>query len=289
MSVLAIASVLLAGCGGGAAERSGPQPSSPAVSTLSPLPALPSRPPTGKIVADLRQSSRDAAAGRMQVWIGNDTAAPITVTKIVYRDPRLSKVMYGDRLRTNPSQSERGHSLQLPEPDCAAPVTAKPTLTLEYDGRTTRIPVADEIGIVERYVTSRCLELAVAGVARLSWSDQVARDGEVGTLELDIRPPGRPGGVLTIDEINGTPVLGAVGGSSWRPKVIIRSDDEPRRVVLNVIPARCDAHAFAESGGATAFRIHLRLNGKPGQIVLRMTPAGARNAIDFALAACGLE
>lgn len=289
MSVLVVASVLLAGCGGGTTERSGPTLSSPAVSTLSPLPAPPSQPPTGEILADLRQSSRDAAAGRMQVWIGNDTAAPITLTKIEYRDPRLSEVVYGDRLRTNPSQSERGHSLQLPEPDCSAPVTAKPKLTLEYDGRTTRIPVDDEIGIVERYVTARCLEVAVARVAQLSWSDQVARDGEAGRLELVVRPTGRPGGVLAIDEINGTPVLGAVGGSSWRPKVTVNSDDRPSRLALDVIPARCDPHAFAESGGATAFRIHLRLNGKPGQIVLRMTSTGAHNAIDFALAACGFE
>jgi hypothetical protein len=225
----------------------------------------------------------------MQVWINNDTAASITLTKIVYRDSRLSQVVHGDRLRTNPSQSERGHSLQLPEPDCSAPITAKPTLTVEYGGRTTRIPVDDSIGIVERYVTARCLELAVTRVATLSWSDEVRRDGETGELSLVIEPTGRPGGVLAIDEINGTPVLGAAGGPSWRPNLTVRSQDEPRRVVLDVIPARCDAHAFAESGGATAFRIHMRLNGKPGQIVLRMTPTGARNAIDFALAACGLE
>lgn len=286
--MLMVTSAWLAGCGGGTADPES-QPSSPTISTLSPLPPPPSQPPSGRIVADLRQSSRDAAAGRMQVWIANDTAAPITPTKIIYRDPRLSAVVYGDRLRTNPAQSERGHSLQLPQPNCTAPVTAKPVLTVAHDGRSARVPVIDDIGIVERYVTARCLELAVAQVAQLSWSDEVARDGEVGTLELVIRPTGRPDGVLTIEEINGTPVLGAVGGASWQPKVTVNSDDPQSRLPLQVIPARCDPHAFAESGGATAFRIHLRLDGKPGQIVLRMTPAGARNAIDFALAACGLE
>lgn len=289
MSVLVVASVLLAGCGGGTGEQSGPTPSSPAVSTLSPLPALPSTPPTGKIVADLRQSSRDAAAGRMQVWIGNETASPIRITKIVYRDPRFSKVVYGDRPRTNPSQSERGHSLKFPVPDCTAPINAKPTLTLEYDGRSTRIPVDDSIGIVKRYVSSRCLELAVARVAQLSWSERVTADGEGGKLELVVQPTGRRGGVLTIDEINGTPVIGTVGGESWHPKVTVNSDDPTRRIPLDFIPARCDPHAFAESGGATAFPIHLTLNGKPGQLVLRMTPAGARNTINVALAACGLE
>ena len=53
-------------------------------------------------------------------------------------------------------------------------------------------------------------------------------------------------------------------------------------------PTRCDAHAFAESGGATAFKIGLHLDGEPGQITLRMSPTGAANAITFARASCGM-
>lgn len=39
------------------------------------------------LVADLRQSSRDAALGRMQVWVGNPTDADVTPTAIAYVDP----------------------------------------------------------------------------------------------------------------------------------------------------------------------------------------------------------
>ena len=42
-----------------------------------------------------------------------------------------------------------------------------------------------------------------------------------------------------------------------------------------------------ESGGATAFKIGLHLDGEPGQITLRMSIPGAKNAIDFAKASCG--
>ena len=68
----------------------------------------------------------------------------------------------------------------------------------------------------------------------------------------------------------------------------VNGADEPQRIDLPLKPTRCDAHAFAESGGATAFKIGLHLDGEPGQITLRMTPAGAANAINYARASCGL-
>ena len=74
----------------------------------------------------------------------------------------------------------------------------------------------------------------------------------------------------------------------WRPEATIRGTDAPSRIDLPLKPTRCDAHAFAESGGATAFKIGLHLDGEPGQITLRMSPAGAKHAIDFARAACGM-
>ena len=74
----------------------------------------------------------------------------------------------------------------------------------------------------------------------------------------------------------------------WRPDVTVRSDGEPRRIELPVIPARCDGHAFLESGSATAFIVRLHLNGRPGDLVVRMSPAGAANALAFAREACGL-
>ena len=56
-----------------------------------PDPAAAEGPPTGRLVADLRQSSRDAALGRMEVWIGNDTARDLTPTRITYTDPRFRR------------------------------------------------------------------------------------------------------------------------------------------------------------------------------------------------------
>lgn len=284
VSVLGV-SVLAAGCAAESGPASAPS-SSPtsSISTLSPLPMPSMGPPPGEIVADLRQASRDAALNRFQVWIGNGLERDVNPTKILYVDGRFRAPIPGERLRLNPAGSERGYPLALPSrPNCGSNARSG-KVTMEYAGRSVTIPVEDEADVVARYVKTRCFELDVARVASLSFADELHE----GSLVLRIEPSGRPGGSLTIDEITGTPVLTAVGGASWRPDVRVRSTDRSQTVDLPVQPARCDGHAFLESGGATAFRVKLHLNGEPGELVVRMAPAGAAAAIGYAKDECGL-
>jgi hypothetical protein len=303
MAVLALL-IAVAGCGdddppGSAAE---PTPSDTGIPTIT-APPLPEEPPTGTLIADMRQSSRDAAAGRMEVWIDNDTLRDVTPTRVTYRDPRFRTPLKGERLREIPQQSTRGFQFYLPpRPTCGTsndvPATLDDplgTVTVEYDGRTETLEVADETDVAGRYTRARCLEIAIDRVATLSWSDQVTEGdptqtpvGGEGVLGLVLVPTGKPGPQLTIDTVSGTPILSPVGTDAWRPGATISGDDEPLRVPLPLKPTRCDAHAFAESGGATAFKIGLTLDGEPGQITLRMTPEGAANAIAFARASCGM-
>ena len=291
-AVLAV--LVAAGCGG-ASPSAEPSPS-PSISTLTPLPMPDMGPPAGELVADLRQASRDSALGRFQVWIGNGLRREITPTSIRYHDPRFRSSIPGERLRANPADSERGYPLALPpRPRCDVhPRSASPgSVTLALGGRTVRVPVEDEADVVARYVASRCLELAVSEVAALSFADEVPVDGSgrgsVGTLVLVARPTGTTGRVLTIETVGGTPVLTAQGSSVWRPRARVRGDGPVRRIELPVVPNRCDEHAFLESGGATAFIVHLRLGGESGDLVLRMSDAGAADAIRFARDSCGLE
>ena len=287
--------LVVCGCGSSSSPATAPLASpSSSISTLTPLPMPKTGPPAGRVVADLRQASRDAALNRFQVWIGNGLPRDLDPTRIRYRDPRFPDPIPGERLRLNPSGSERGYPLALPSrPVCSGPrAGALGTVTITFAGRTLTVPVEDEADVVERYVASRCLELAVARVAELSFLDAVPADspgeGGVGTLTLVVRPRGTPGGRLRIDSVGGTPVLTPARQSGWRPDVIVHSDGEQRRIELRVIPARCDGHAFLESGSATAFIVRLHLDGRPGQVVVRMSPAGAANALAFAREACGL-
>src|SRR6478609_4840117 len=78
----------LAACSSDDTPTTSPEPS-PSIRTLTPIQLPPKPPPTGKLKADMRQSSRDAAAERMEVWVDNDTAHTIRPTRIVYSDPRF--------------------------------------------------------------------------------------------------------------------------------------------------------------------------------------------------------
>lgn len=264
---------------------------SPSIRTLTAIPLPPEPPPSGTVHADMRQSSRDAAAGRMEVWIDNDTADRIRPTRVVYSDARFRTVLPATRLREIPSQSERGFPIYLPARPACGHEHGRGTIALTYGGRTRTIRVADETDVAGRYTTSRCLEVAIDRVAALSWSDRVPYDGQVGdpsTLTLVVRPTGHDGPTLTIDTVSGTPVLSPVGSDVWRPGVTVHGTDRPSRVALPLKPTRCDAHAFAESGGATAFKIGLHLGDRAGQITLRMSSAGAKQAIDYARTSCGM-
>lgn len=284
----------LAGCGGDdrSAAPSADGSPSPSISTLSPLPMPGLGPPPGEIVADLRQSSRDAAVNRFQVWIGNGLDRDVDPTSIAYVDPRFPEPVAGERLRPNPSGSERGYPLALPpRPDCDDDGT-RGEVSMAYGDREVTLPVEDEADVVARYVETRCFELAVAAVAALSFADEVPVDqpgeGSVGTLVLRVQPSARGDGMLRIDSVGGTPLLTPHGQPVWRPDLAVRAGDPPATVEMPMIPARCDDHVFMESGGATAFRIKLHLNGEPGELVLRMSPAGASAAIGFARDSCGL-
>jgi len=295
---LLLAALLTAGCSAddGPSGRAAGDSPAPAVSTLTPVPLPPEGPPTGRLFADLRQSSRDAALGRMEVWIGNDTARDLIPTRITYTDPRFRRPIPGERPRLAPARSVRGYPLTRPSrPACARRVAAAATparVSVAYAGRTVRLEVTDDNDIVARYVASRCLELAVDRVARIGFANRVPVDrpgeGSTGVLTLVARPTGQPGHTLTIDSVGGTPLLSAAGRSAWAPRARVRGDGPVRRIELPVQPARCDDHVFLEAAGATAFLVGLHLDGRPGRLVVRMEPAGAAAAIAFARASCGL-
>ncbi|WP_435748150.1 hypothetical protein [Nocardioides sp. SYSU DS0663] len=289
-----------AGCSAepGGAEGAVPPPSTRA---LTAAPAPPVEPPSGRLLADLRQSSRDAALDRFQVWVGNDTRTEVVPTRLTYRDGRLRAPIEAERLRPVPAGSERGYPLALPaRPRCGAR-PARPTLVVEHGDARTTVPVDDPVDVVGQWVRRRCLQQTVAEVATLRWDDRVVAPadrpvapGDTATLTLVVTPSGVPGGRLLVRTVGGTPVLSpADGTSAWSPGKLLRSDGPAVRLELPVQPTRCDAHAFLESGGATAFRVRVRVDPageepEDGELVVRMAPRGAAAAIAFAVASCGL-
>ena len=202
LSLLAV----LAACGGSddkSSPSAGPEASpSKSLYTLTPIPMPPKPPPTGELIADIEQSSRDGAANRFQVWIDNDTDATITPTKVTYQDDRFQTALPGTRLRDIPSQSRRGFPIYQPDQPACDRTASSGTVTVDYtvngEHKSETVEVGDEAEVIDRVTSARCLELAIDKVAHLSWADDVTANGDggkgsVGTMTLVVDTTGKPG------------------------------------------------------------------------------------------------
>jgi hypothetical protein len=295
-----LAVLLLSGCSGndepGADEGASPPSPSRSIRTLTPIPAPPKPPPSGTLIADIEQSSRDGAANRFQVWVDNDTDAVIHPTSVTYDDERFRTPLPGTRLRAIPSQARRGFPIYQPDrPACGSDATSG-TVTVAYtvhgEHKSMTVPVSDEAEVVERITSARCLERTVARIAHLSWADEVTASGDggegsVGTMTLVVDTTGRTGHRLVIDTIVGNPVLSPGEHGVFTAGLTITGDQPARRIPVPLKPTRCDAHAFGESGSFAAFAFNVHVDGQAGQFVLRMGETAAANAIQYAKASCG--
>ncbi len=274
-----------------------PEPSpTKSLYTLTAIPLPPKPPPSGTLIADIEQSSRDGAANRFQVWVDNDTDATITPTKVTYTDDRFQTPLVGTRLRDIPSQARRGFQFTEPDQPACDRTAESGTVTVDYtvhgEHMSETVPVSDEADVIQRVASSTCLELAVEKVAHLSWADEVTASGDggkgsVGTMTLVVDTTGRPGPTLVIDSIAGNPVLSPGELGVFKANLTVTGDQPSQRVPVPFRPSRCDAHAFGESGSFNAFALNVHLDGKPGQLVLRLGPGGTVNAITYAKASCG--
>ncbi|NYD58116.1 hypothetical protein BKA08_002354 [Nocardioides marinisabuli] len=284
--LLLLAPVLLGGGCSDPGPDAAPSPSSSPSSS-------PSTGPSTGLAAELRQSSLDVARGQMQVWVENGTGAPLLPTSVRYVDDRLGRPIAGERLREVPEGARFGFVLPLPpRPACGPRAQDRGVQQVQVRAAQGewRAPVADETDVLGRHLAARCLERAVAEAVDLRWLPvrHDGRRGSTATMVLEARPTGEPGHRLVIDTVSGTPLLGAARAPHWSPGVLVRSDGAVVRLPLEAQAARCDDHVFMEGGGSTAFRVGLRLDGQPGQLLVRMSERVSATAVAFVRESCGL-
>lgn len=292
---LIAAALLLVGCRAGSSDSTeSPGPSTSATSSAASAP--PTAPPTAPatfdpadISADVLQFSHDAARGRIQVYVANGGDEPLAPTSIVYSDPRLGGPIDAGRMREILPGSERGFPIALPsQPDCTADVTdgSRTTLTVSTAQTTAEVTVTDSTDLIERAVSRRCLELAVAEVAPLSWAAALEIDADDGTAHAVLVATGtRAPGSYTVVAVGGTHLFTLdppAGG--WGAGIEITGAGDEIRLPLR--PARCDAHGFGEGGNAAAFAVHVIAEGRAGEFLVRMTPAAMADAIAYAQERC---
>lgn len=258
------------------------------VTACSPSAPEPVDPPAAevRVIAELTQDSRDTARDRIAVVVTNDGAVGITPDAITYLDARLTGPLVADRLRAVPPGAERRFPLPLADPVCGGPVDGSGRLTVRVGSDEVSVQAGDEVGVVGRWVERRCAELDVAAVAPLGFTGvRVSPGGDAADLVLTAAPTREGRGAYVIESVAGTPVFTSAG-EPWEPGVAVTAEGGRVDIPLPARPARCDGHVFGESAGATAFLVGVRLDGARREVVVRMAPDVAAEALEFAIEAC---
>ena len=157
---------VLAACGGNddkTPASAGPEASpTKSLYTLTPIPLPPKPPPTGKLIADIEQSSRDGAANRFQVWIDNDTDEHHHADEGDLPRRPVPDGLPGTRLRDIPSQARRGFPIYQPDQPACDRTASSGTVTVDYtvngEHKSETVPVrgrgrgdrADHVGALPR-------------------------------------------------------------------------------------------------------------------------------------------
>lgn len=161
-------------------------------------------------------------------------------------------------------------------------------------GTAVELEVVDPLGRLAAVHAETCAERLVASGVTLRVTDVragrvPAPDGDVpgGRITLAVEPvPGGP--AVRLVEVSGTTLLSPAAGDAWTGDDLAGQTAGDGRVVLDVVPARCDPHVVAEDKRGTFLPVHAEVDGVPQpEIYVPMTDAQRAAVYDLVHDACG--
>jgi hypothetical protein len=301
--------LLLLTASGCAASAGDPVASSAPRPATSPTGASsPAADPAEDVVVDglalsILQNRPDYATRTLQLSIGNEGDAPLTVVSARFESTQFATAAD----YPGPVEVPTGLVRQLPVPlgtsVCPAPADPAPTLTVRVTDATgaersvTATP-ADPFGVLSRIAHEDCFEHEVSAIAALRLDDRLAIEGTgsdaVARLTLHAEPAARAAesgspASLTLEAAAATILLepaapttasgadaddapaagaaAAAAGARWTLGVTVTHGDDPTSITLHAVPARCDPHAIAEDKRGTVLPVSITLaDGTEGTV-----------------------
>ncbi|SKC58226.1 hypothetical protein [Krasilnikoviella flava] len=161
-------------------------------------------------------------------------------------------------------------------------------------GTAVDVEVIDPLARLAAVHAEACAERLVASGVTLRVADveaaRVRTSGGVepgGRVTLGVEPvPGGPD--VHLVEISGTTLLSPARGVAWTGDDLAGQDDG--RVVLDLVPARCDPHVVAEDKRGTFLPLHTEVDGAP-QPVIHVPMSDEQRAVIYQIVhdACGWD
>ncbi|MGX9900870.1 hypothetical protein ACW0JT_15160 [Arthrobacter sp. SA17] len=256
------------------------------------------------ISAQINQFRDNYAKQIIEIQLTNNTPEPVTVL-----DASLHSALFSAAISWNPDgggielppRQTKSLPAQLPEATCTGigdptgdPTSVpddKPTLEIttqpEVPGPATLEPV-DPHGVLTRNNMEQCVSRAAEAIADFRPEPELdaGEKGGTGVVRIRVLPrplpqegsgsrqgtgePPREPRVLTIEKIDGTPLIAEEPSQPWPRDVEVREGGPASELRLVIRPARCDPHAVAEDKVGTLFPLRITVAGQQG--VFKWTP-----------------
>ncbi|MBX3091916.1 MAG: hypothetical protein KF801_05335 [Cryobacterium sp.] len=252
------------------------------------------------VTVDIYQNRIDYAEHKIEVAVANDSRHSFEVRSLSFSSPRFHPAVDYERA---PSTVRAGTStdfrLLLPLADCHA-TSDTPTVVIGFavGDRTGHVSLSpkDRIGQLPTIAAEDCRGDAVAAVATISAAQAVRYTsvGGVKTAILDFTAtPTGAGGLLTLDDVRGTVLLGALNpatgvvGDTVPLGIDVGDATQPVTFSLTLVPARCDPHVVLEDKRGTFFTFTVTTSLDTGRIFVGVSDDVRIELYDYVGERCG--
>ncbi|MEO8095063.1 MAG: hypothetical protein ABI632_09025 [Pseudolysinimonas sp.] len=252
------------------------------------------------VTVSVFQNRFDYSLRVLELEVANGTSAPITVTSASFVSSRFATPATWDTPQLIPDAAARDLKVQLPAPVCDN-TTPKDRVTLAFtlaDGTsgTATLTPTDEQGRVDAINDEDCLgvsAVAIAAITAPAETQWTPGAHEPATVTISVVPTGAVG-TLTIHYAKGTVLLSLFDEATGQPydmklDRVVDAQSGPSVIPLEVVPARCDAHAVEEDKRGTFFPLEVETSdGRSGKIYVGVSDQVRRSLYEFYGDYCGL-
>ncbi|MCW2769134.1 MAG: hypothetical protein JWR27_567 [Aeromicrobium sp.] len=226
--------------------------------------------------------------------VHNDTKQPITVARAVLASSRFSTVTWSGQEEIGATY-ETDLEITLPKGRCGTDVDARVTLTYQVGGgdpRRSTTQAEDPYGNAADFADRDCAELTLQKAAKVTVGDPtVEGTGRTSVLHLAVTmtPTGERDDVRFAG-FGSTVLFRQAPGSPADVDVPLGPQDPPAKLDMQVVPARCDAHALAEDKVGRLFPVKVVADdvSENASYFLPLTKTQRLAFFDYFRSTCGL-
>lgn len=237
----------------------------------------------------VEQARQDLQGRHIELQVVNHGSKPITVMRAELRSGRLAEPSVYRGPAVVPKGATTNLTLTMSKARCGTGIDATARVTYrvaDEAAATSVVRPEDHYGSVALAMQRDCAESTI-GALVIDPHLTIRGSGRDSVLEVPMTfHPRGDGGPVRLGPVGGTTLLKPVAGRNIDAE--LEPGGRPLRVVLEIIPNRCDVHVVAEdrTGAIMPFHVRSEESGK-AFFYLRFDEAQKARIFDFVATHCG--